>query len=327
MGPPLYYRNAIPDLSSSSPLHNMTALSSSPPISPHSPTPQSRTLTRPLDSPSSSNPHPFSGSAKAGIHSHPSFGRDQLRSKHLRGSPEKAAAAGDKTWVLTAGPSSSSRAHASALAASNERQGRLIEDALEQHFFDSSDDNPSSDWNDAMDHTSSTAPTSIQSATSRIGLGIDSSTATDSEMRGTSHATYGLGTAFQEHTPIPFTLPRKAKVRTFSRTQSSSQDPFSAGAGTSHTPGDQSPRSQRQTQRRRLTGSSPKKLTRSRFDKAPSDNSSDEGLAPWEEMQPKISTGIDWSNIVEQVFEKVDGSIELTWVSGFRAFFTFSQSH
>jgi hypothetical protein len=167
MGAPFHYRNAIPDLSSSSPLHSMMALSSSPPLSPQSPTPQRNTASSStrrnyFHSPTPSNPHPFSGSAKASLGSHPSSGKDQVRSKHLRSDPDKAASAGHKSWALPlAGPGAN-------------LLGR--EEAFEQHFFDSSDDASSSDWSSAaINRTTSTAPSSLQNVLPSIGLGIDSS--------------------------------------------------------------------------------------------------------------------------------------------------------
>jgi len=300
MGAPLNYRNAIPDLSSSSPLHSMISLSSSPPISPQSPTPRRNNS---IHSPTTSNPHPFSGSTKASLGSHPSFGKGQVRSKHLRGDPNKAAAAGHTSWALSASKGADLLAR---------------EEALEQHFFDSSDDNPSSDWSIAIDPKStSTAASSLQNAVPHIGLGIDSSIKVGSG--SDSHSLRpGLGEAFQEPTSPSMGRRVKLKARTFSRTQTSSKDPFSAGAGSASigTPNG-SPKDHRESQKRRLTGSSPKKLSRSthttRFTVNSSDDSSDEGLPPWEQMVEKSNkSSVNWTSIVERVFEDVDGYIELT---------------
>lgn len=306
MGDSFKYRNAIPhEMSSSSPLHNMIALSSSPPLSPQSPTlarsnANINTSSRPsafLQSPvSSNNNDPFAGNSKASLSSHPSFGKDQLRSKHIRGSPQKAAQAGFKTWVL---PS------ANATSRIDDNHRLAIDETLEQHFFDSSDDNPSSDWS----NPASTAASSMQTTIPSYGLGIEASSSQD------QYHSLGLGEAFQE--PGSPSFGRKARVRTFSRTQSSSKDPFSGNGGSSSFPNvEASPRfHQRQSQKRRLTGSSPKKLSRSsqnsQFNNISSDESSDEGLAPWEQMISERTSGVNWSSVVEQVFEKVDGSIDL----------------
>lgn len=300
MGDSFTYRNATPsDLSSSSPLHNMISLSSSPPLSPQSPTlsrNHAKTTRKSafFQSPVSSNNDPFAGNSKASLSSHPSFGKDQLRFKHVRGSPEKAAQAGLKTWVLP--PAAAATSTVTQIRCDNRL---VIDQTLEQHFFDSSDDNPSSsDW-------SSTAASSMQTTIPSFGLGIED-----------QQHSLGLGEAFQE--PGSPSLGRKSRVRTFSRIQSSSsKDPFSGNGSSSFTNLEASPRIHRQSQRRRLTGSSPKKLSRSlqnsQFNNISSDeSSSDEGLAPWEQMVSEKKSGVNWGNIVEQVFEKVDGSIELS---------------
>ncbi|UZJ57021.1 hypothetical protein CBS101457_006341 [Exobasidium rhododendri] len=286
----------------------MVSLSSSPPLSPQSPTPlRASSSTRPhhLISPTTSNPHPFSGSAKASLGSHPSFGRDQLRSKHFRSDPEKAAAAGYKSWVLPP---------------PNKRDANLLarEEALEQHFFDSSDEAASSDWSAAaIQRSASTAASSLQNVIPSIGLGIDSSLAVGSSSASQS-LPYGLAEAFNEPTSPSLGRKVKLKARTFSRTQTSSKDPFSAGAGSASNALNASPRGQRDTQRRRLTGSSPTKLSRdaqsSSFGPHSSDDSSDEGLPAWEQSVAKPSKlkSVDWSLVVERVFEDVDGYIELT---------------
>jgi hypothetical protein len=305
---PLDYRSGVPDLSSSSPLHNLAALSSSPPLSPQSPTlsrSQSST-SRPnaFLSPISSNPDPFSGSAKAISANHPSFGKDQLRSKHLRADPVKAGQAGLKTWAL---PTTSSIRRRD-----NGQEQIAIDEALQQHFFDSSDDNPSSDWSiGAMDFATSssvsTAPSSM--LVPSVGLGI----AAESSM--TSNAGLRLGEAFQEGGGSPSIGRKASRVRTFSRTQSSSKDPFGASfneVASSHSPKS----SNRQTQRRRLTGTSPRKLSRAQFQSISSDdeNSPEEGLPAWEQFvyEKPMSAAFSWDKVVEQVFEKVDGSIDLS---------------
>lgn len=305
MGAPLNFRNAVPDLSSSSsPLHSLVSLSSSPPISPQSPTPlrTNSSATRHLISPTTSNPHPFSGSAKASLNSHPSFGKDQLRSKHLRGSPDKAAAAGHKSWALS-GTTTTSR-----------------DDAFEQHFFDSSDDAPSSDWSAAaISQSKSTAPSSFPNeAESHVGLGIGPSIEVGRSFH--SHPLQpNLGEPFQEPTSPTMGRNVKLKARTFTRAQTSSRDPFSAGAGSgsnTFVTQNASPRVQRDSQRRRLTGSSPKKLSRAtqtgQFGRHTSDDSSDEALPPWEQKVPSTKNSVSWTSVVERVFEDVNGYIELT---------------
>jgi hypothetical protein len=318
---PLDYRSAIPDLSSSSPLHNLTSLSSSPPLSPQSPTPlRSQSATRPngLRSPITSNPDPFSGNAKAAsLASHPRFGKDQLRSKHLRHDPVKAGLAGLKTWVLPA----SAAASAAVAATQSGQEQQAIDDALHQHFFDSSDDNPSSDWS-VGGNSVSTAPSSMPNVApgNGIGLGIEGESSNSSAAVGLM----GFGEAFQDGGSP--SIGRKTRVRTFSRTQSSSKDPFSASSSSFNSAAleSASPGTNRQSQRRRLTGSSPKKLSRtfksssSHFNNISSDDSSggDDALPAWEERErvsekPMLG-GFNWNTVIEQVFEKVDGSIELS---------------
>lgn len=301
MGAPLSYRNAVPELSSSSPLQSMASLSSSPPLSPQSPTPQRRATA--LLEPTTSNPHPFSGSAKAAMGSHPSFDKYELRPKHMRGSAERppTVPSTHSTWAL-----------------SGNRGGPILrkEEALEQHFYDSSDDNPSSDgvgsWAPSLGQSYSSLLPNERSSASAVGLGID---AIGRDSRGDTGAPTQLGEAFQE-SGSP-SMGRKARVRTFSRTQSSSKDPFSAGAGSSMSMNAlvPSPSSRPPTaQRRRLTGSSPRKLSRatqmSGFGGGSSE-SSDEGLSAWEQKAP-APTAVDWNTVVEQVFERVDGNMELS---------------
>lgn len=276
MSNPLGYRSSRPELSSSSPLANLQDLSSSEPLSPGSPTPAFRrslgsgsttaTLTsldssydssqshptRPntfLLSPNNSHPDPFSANAKASPNSHPSFGKDQLRAKHLRNSPN--------TNPLFSTTSSSP---------SWQRDDQV----LGRHFHDSSDDHPSSD--DVGGYSLGNGPETfaaksiIKSRLQGTGLGIR-----DSSMNSHQTEAKVLGTAFQE--PTSPTLGKKPRARTFERTQSSSHDPFSAIGGSSIRPSanhsadrtnpvDGSPRAQVIRQRRRLAGSSPQQLTR-----------------------------------------------------------------
>ncbi|PWN37120.1 uncharacterized protein FA14DRAFT_170008 [Meira miltonrushii] len=269
MSNPLAYRSSRPELSSSSPLANLQDLSSSEPLSPGSPTPAFRrsigsasttaTLTS-LDSsydssqnrskrtnafllsPNNSHPDPFSGNAKASPNSHPSFGKDQMRAKHLRNSPNANA--------LFATTSSSP---------SWQRDDQI----LGRHFHDSSDDHPSSDDVGEFSLGKSTSNAGWEGA----GLGIR-----DSSLMPGQDASSVLGAAFQE--PTSPTLGKKPRARTFERTQSSSHDPFSAIGGSSirppHSsssadrsyPTEGSPRAQVIRQRRRLAGSSPQQLTR-----------------------------------------------------------------
>ncbi|MCO5596233.1 hypothetical protein L7F22_050293 [Adiantum nelumboides] len=270
MSNPLGYRSSRPELSSSSPLANLQDLSSSEPLSPGSPTPAFRrslgsgsttaTLTSLessyessqnrskrsnafLLSPNNSHPDPFSGNAKASPNSHPSFGKDQLRAKHLRNSPSS-------TKALFATTSSSP---------SWQRDDQI----LGRHFHDSSDDHPSSDdvGGVLQINTSKSASGARWEGT---GLGIR-----DPSFKSSQDASSLLGAAFQE--PTSPTLGKKPRARTFERTQSSSHDPFSAIGGSSIRPSNSSsssnptegsPRAQVIRQRRRLAGSSPQQLTR-----------------------------------------------------------------
>lgn len=384
MSGPYEYRSTQPELSSSSPLHNLQGLSSSPPISPGSPTPayrrsgalppgtgggvpsagQPASRTNTLGSPTTSNPHPFSGSAKASLSSHPSFGKGQLRSKHLRNSPQPPSGVGQngRGWVL---PSASSQ---DGLGPLPRRAG--VESVLEQHFHDSSDDNPSSDDPSSLFslHSSHDGPARSSQISEHapdgapFGLGIPDLLARDS-MRHSSMSSVTSGSTVKTTAPAPTTSTanllgapfggappspsqgRSSRVRTFSRIHSSSQDPFSAGAGSSVlTPGvvggKASPRANRAVQRRKLTGSSPRQLSRSdmlassqqsslyeeetgpdgRVGMSDSDGDEElggEGFDHWDRpvsrspMQTKRPPAFDWQSRIDTAFEMADGALRL----------------
>lgn len=304
----LDYRSGQPELSSSSPLTNLHDLSSSDPISPGSPSPAYRRSTganaslgtvRPnaFLSPNNSHPDPFSANAKASPNSHPSFGKDQLRAKHLRNSPQPAISGATATWALS------------------DAKGRGVDQHSEVfgRFFDSSDDNPSSDEPSMFSVVRDASPSSLSSfqgsSGRRTGLGIQES------------GPLVLGEPFQM--PTSPTLGKKSRARPFERTQSSTQDPFSATGGSARLPplharNQGSPRSQPAGQRRRLVGTSPKKLSRAagsgKFEQLAHGSDSDESGCPWEQTVPAPGrANVDWSKEVERVFEepKLNGKLIL----------------
>lgn len=320
----LGYRSSRAEISSSSPLQNFQSLSSSPPLSPGSPTPAHRTTSRSsvirqgqaLTSPSSSHTDPFSGSAKALPSSHPSFGKGQLRLKHLRNSPNVKSKQ-DNVAVLS-----------EAIEPLYQRQR---DNVLEQHFLDSSDDNPTSDDPSIWSQSHATALPSSQSSIhalhgAQLGLGIQDLTEREQN-------TSLLAAPFIDSTP---SQNKGTRVRTFSRAQSSSKDPFSAGSGSSiFAPATEheSPRAHHTSQRRRLTGSSPKKLSRARkrilgedIDMVDSEDSAEDGVSAWNQYtrSPRANecTSVSWQAEVNKVFEKVDGKIELVYVGQKRMFLT-----
>ncbi|PWN89786.1 hypothetical protein FA10DRAFT_97449 [Acaromyces ingoldii] len=273
----------------------------------------------------SSNSDPFSGSAKASLQSHPSFSKEELRSKHLA----------RHFGPLAAGASASASHLASRIDVDRRR-----DDALASHFVDSSDDAPYS----SDDAAAATAARPLENQQHQhnhqpipfvigLGLGQDEdvselptlwnhlqqhqaqrAAAAASSSQGLAA---GLGEAFQE--------PRaKARARTFSRTQSSNTDPFSAGAGSGSqqaAASTSSPRasSSRPKKKERPVGTSPKKLTRARHtvmrgggvdDGGFESSEGDEAVPqPWEQLAPPRA--VDWDEVVNHVFEKTDGRINL----------------
>jgi Leucine-rich repeat (LRR) protein len=137
-----------------------------------------------------------------------------------------------------------------------------------------------------------------------------------------------LGEAFQE--PVSPTLGKAGRTRPFKRNISSSRDPMS-GVGTLDLPMTEaqdvanrsvsstgSPRVRRDAQRRRLVGTSPKKLSRAaetgRFDKEDAEDDDDDLGPAWEQRVSKptqTNSSFDWHAEIRRFYDRVDSTLVL----------------
>lgn len=276
------YRGALPDLSSSPP-RDMTPPSSPP----GSPTPAYRRVASLSD--------PFSGSAKVpSLSHHPSFGKQYPHRKHPHpGSPKKRSG---KKRSLPGSPEGPSHWNDDTKP-SQERGRRVLGDggswtaagpSAAQDVFKRFYDPTSSDEASSDDLREVHAPLPHQRGPLRPRVGL------------------GLGTPFE------------GRTTPFARVSSYPDSPFSAyGSAFPRdsqpkvpSPGSQPPAQQR----RRLGGSSPKKLTREAGSSGSSDGDGDETILPsWEMREERRSTSpeLDWARVIHEAFDKVDTKIEL----------------